>query len=650
MSKALIQRTSFFSAWKSFLNTGKTKGVPVHIRDSWIRCQKLGVDPLKEVTPKLADLQLVNSKTEKNKELHQIMRSHFKKITSETDLSHFNILFFDPDGYVLAAEGHDKILQLSENSIIKVGANLSESSVGTTAPGVSLVEKRPILVHAEEHFSSMFHWATCLAIPIFDCQKKLAGCLNVSTTVENRHKLEQMVLYFYDISNSFQFEYFIKKKFEELKLYASYFDTTFKFSDKILILVNRDLEIINLNNKAKSTFSLVPLSFYGTNIANLMGLSAGRITKIFNSNNPEIVAIECGGTPKTFSVNIFPIYDTTGNEISYLLEFRHESKNIAFSAKNSAPAKFTFDRIIGNSRQMATLIYRARKAAGTSSNVLIEGDTGTGKEMLAHSIHNASSFAGGPFVPINCSAIPNELIESELFGYEKGAYTGARSTGSVGKFELANRGTIFLDEIHTMSLTAQMKILRTIEDRTVVRVGGKLPIPLEIRILAATSENINQEVEDGRFLSALFFRLNVVRLKIPSLKQRISDLPLLAKSIIREMNDKFNRNIKEIEEDALDNMMRYSWPGNVRELKNAIESAFNFCDGKIIRQDDLSIPTDLIDKEAEPLSEGQTMEDVTRQLLTDTLNRFGNVKTAAEFLEIPTSTFYRKMRKFGLSK
>jgi transcriptional regulator with PAS, ATPase and Fis domain len=299
---------------------------------------------------------------------------------------------------------------------------------------------------------------------------------------------------------------------------------------------------------------------------------------------------------------------------------------------------------------MATLIYRARKAAGTSSNVLIEGDTGTGKEMLAHSIHNASSFAGGPFVPINCSAIPNELIESELFGYEKGAYTGARSTGSAGKFELANRGTIFLDEIHTMSLTAQMKILRTIEDRTVVRVGGKLPIPLEIRILAATSENINQEVEDGRFLSALFFRLNVVRLKIPSLKQRISDLPLLAKSIIREMNDKFNRNIKGIEEGALDTMMRYSWPGNVRELKNAIESAFNFCDGKIIRQDDLSIPTDLIDKEEEHLTEGQTMEDVTRQLMTDTLKRFGNVKTAAEFLEIPTSTFYRKMRKFGLSK
>lgn len=650
MSNALIQRTVFFNAWKTFVKTGETKGVPTHIGKSWIRCTKHGVDPLKEVTPKVADLKMIKSKSEKNKGLHQIMHNHFKKITNETDLSNFNILFFDPEGYVLSSQGHDKILQLSDNSTISVGSNLSEASVGTTAPGVSLVEKRPIMVHAEEHFASMFHWATCFAVPIFDHKNTLTGCLNVSTTMENRHKLEQLAMFFYSLSTGFQFEYFIKKKFEELQLYTSYFDTTFKFSEKPLVMVGSDLEIINLNNKAKSTFSSGQLGFYDNSIVKIMGLDAGRITKMLNSNHPEIVDIECQGRSRTFSVKVFNIYDSTGRETSYLLEFKPEFRKFTIQADASSNARFTFDQIIGKSDQMAQLLNRARKAAGTSSNVLIEGDTGTGKELLAHSIHNASPVAGGPFVPINCSAIPNELIESELFGYEKGAYTGARSSGSLGKFEMAHKGTIFLDEIHTMSLTAQMKILRTIEDRSVVRVGGKFPIPLELRILAATSENISEEVEAGRFLSALFFRLNVVRLKIPGLKQRMSDLPLLVDFFIREMNDKFNRNIEGIEKDALDAMRHYSWPGNVRELKNAIEGAFNFCDGRMIRKKDLNIPSDVLDMGPEGAPERQTMEDATRQLLADALTRFGNVKAAARFIGIPTSTFYRKMKKFGLSK
>ncbi len=312
-------------------------------------------------------------------------------------------------------------------------------------------------------------------------------------------------------------------------------------------------------------------------------------------------------------------------------------------------ANYTFENIVGSSTELLTIVNKAKKAAKLSSNILIEGETGTGKELFAHSIHNESQFAKGPFIAINCSAIPNELIESELFGYEKGAYTGAQKSGSTGKFEMANGGTFFLDEIHTMSISAQMKILRTIEDRRVIRIGGKYPISLNLRIIVASSENLHEEVLKGKFLGALFYRLNVVRLHIPNLKDRKGDIPLLIRFFIKEMNKKFNRAILDIESKALEKISQYSWPGNVRELKNCMESAFNFCDGEIIDLDSLDIPRI---KKTIPNDEEQTihtMEELTKQLVSENLNRFDSVKQAADHLGIPISTFYRKMKKFGLS-
>lgn len=312
-------------------------------------------------------------------------------------------------------------------------------------------------------------------------------------------------------------------------------------------------------------------------------------------------------------------------------------------------ANYTFENIVGCSTEFLDIIEKAKKAAKSSSNILIEGETGTGKELFAHSIHNESPFAKGPFIAINCSAIPKELIESELFGYEKGAYTGAKKSGGIGKFEMANGGTIFLDEIHTMSLSAQMKILRAIEARSIIRVGGKQPISLNLRIIAASSESLHEEVLKERFISALFYRLNVVRLYIPSLKARKGDIKVLTHFFIKEMNRKFNRSIVDIEPKAFEEISQYSWPGNIRELKNCIESAFNFCDGDTIGLDCLDIPrTNSItpnDEEHTP----QTMNEITKKLLSENLNRFDSVKQAAEHLGIPISTFYRKMKIFGLS-
>ena len=549
----------------------------------------------------------------------------------------------------MSIEGHEKILQLSDNSTLKVGSTLSEESVGTTAPGVCLIDQRPTIINAEEHYSRMFHWASCFAVPIFNHRNRMLGCLNISTPIQNRHKLEQLIFHFCSIANSFQFEFFLNEKLQKLQLYSSYFDSTFKFADKKLILVNQQGIIINLNSRAKTFLGINPYDIHNRNIINVLDIESSKFSSLLKTSGNEIFNCNLNGIKKIISVKAMPIFDSSGNEISYLLKLKEEKQNHIVKKTPKQQAIFTFASIVGNSAGLLDIVNKARKAASTSSNILIEGKTGTGKELFAHSIHNESHFSKGPFVAINCSAIPNELIESELFGYEKGAYTGALRSGSVGKFEQANGGTIFLDEIQTMSVSAQMKILRTIEDRTVIRVGGKGPIPLKLRIIVASSENLNNEVEKGNFLSALFFRLNVVRLNIPSLQDRKEDIPLLVNFFIKEMNEKFDRVIHDINPKALEKISQYSWPGNIRELKNCIESAFNFCDGQIIELDSLDIPRTNISISSEVAKEGHTMEALTKQLLSENLNRFDSVKQAADHIGIPISTFYRKMKKFGLS-
>jgi len=289
-----------------------------------------------------------------------------------------------------------------------------------------------------------------------------------------------------------------------------------------------------------------------------------------------------------------------------------------------------------------------KKAARGSSTILIEGETGTGKELLARAIHSASPYRNGPFVAINCSAVPRDLVESELYGYERGAYTGARHNGSIGKFEVANHGTILLDEIQAMPATAQMKLLRVIEEREVTRLGGHTPIPLDFRVIAASSADLRREVEEGDFLDSLYFRLKVVSFRIPPLRARKNDIRPLVAFFMEQMNERFGRAIKEIDDELMALFLRYAWPGNVRELRNRVEYVFNFCEGEIITAKDLG------EQIADFLgSEGcgeRTLAGITRNLLDEALKTHRNVSEAASSLGVSASTFYRKMRKYGLSK
>jgi transcriptional regulator of acetoin/glycerol metabolism len=643
MLKELTQRTSFYDVWSKFISKGDVNCVPIHVRRSWERCREANVDPQKEANIMRIDQNSIRKRIDEHSDLHQLLQAHYKNVEKYFSFLPLCIFFSDRDGYILSIIGHDRVLGLirqgQQTEII--GSSIKERIIGTTAPGICLEEKRFATVNAEEHYIRRIHWASCIATPIFDWEQNLLGCLDFTVTVKDAEKLKHLIPVLLTTANSIQFELSLKKKLEQLDLFHCYYRSTFDYSRSTLILVDRRGRIIDLNRNAQEAFNVNSECIKNKDVRSILG----------DKSDSEFLFKKFGGskslkyrTSGLYSTESIPIFDRSGNEVAFLLKLEKEKAPKAIPGGVPHTARHTFEGIIGTSPKTLNIVEKAKKAAKGGSNILLEGETGTGKELFAHAIHDESSYCGGPFVALNCAAIPSELIESELFGYERGAFTGALHDGNTGKFELANGGTIFLDEIHAMDLSAQTKILRVIEDRQVTRIGGKYAIPLNIRIIVASSTNLEEKIERGLFIPGLFYRLNVVRLSIPSLRERREDIPSLVDYFISEMNLKFNRSIRGVEPEVLEVMFQYSWPGNVRELRNCIESAFNFCVGEVVSLNDLE---DIVPFESKkkPIA-GRTMSDITKDLMMESLSRFGNVGEAANSLGIPKSTFYRKMKKF----
>jgi transcriptional regulator with PAS, ATPase and Fis domain len=314
-------------------------------------------------------------------------------------------------------------------------------------------------------------------------------------------------------------------------------------------------------------------------------------------------------------------------------------------------ATFKFDNIICQNKTLKTIVARAKKIAKSPSTILLTGESGTGKEVFAQAIHNASDREEGPFIPINCGAIPRELIQSELFGYETGAFTGADRKGRMGKFEIANGGTLFLDEIGDMPLKMQVNLLRVIADRSIVRIGGAKQIPVDVRLIAATNQNLLDAVEEGNFREDLYYRLNVVPLRLPPLRERPEDVIPIAKYHLSRISRRFGKHINRIHPDAQKALCAYAWPGNIREVRNAIEQAVNMTPGDTIlpkhlpeyihNQKTISIPA-----ENHQLFKLSALE---KDAIQRALHHFkGNITKASRALGIGRNTLYDKMKKYGL--
>jgi len=435
------------------------------------------------------------------------------------------------------------------------------------------------------------------------------------------------------------------------------------------------ISVIMIDQEGKSAFvteeyakvlKVDPEKAVGTPIEDIIPNT--RMTHVLRTGKEEIgsVFIMKNGVP--IIVNRIPIKKdgeiigvvsyTTYNKLAdintyqkQILYLNHELNVYKTELTKLRGAKYSLDQVIGTSPAIIKLKDLTRKVAKTKSTVLVVGETGTGKEAIAHAIHQLSPRGHFPFIRLNCAAIPKELLESEMFGYEEGAFTGAKKGGRPGKFELANGGTLLLDEIHQLPLNLQSKLLRVLQEKEIERVGGEKLIEVDVRLICTTNQNLLELVNKGEFRDDFYYRINVVEIAIPPLRERIEDIPQLVNHFIAKGNQELGLDIKGVTEEVLDIFTQYNWPGNIRELEHALERAANSVQTGYIQLRDLDFIARRINSTFDLAGDMPvSMEDIKaraeKEAIIQALRKTnGNKKLAAELLKIDRTVLYDKIKK-----
>jgi sigma-54 dependent transcriptional regulator, acetoin dehydrogenase operon transcriptional activator AcoR len=632
-------------SWEEFVSTGEINSkVREEIKDSWIRCKKNGVDPYNGrgiiKHPNIDEL------IKRNSELIYIARPIMESIHSIISRSSFALFLVDKDGYIIDVIGDKCILKMGEELNFIKGELWSEEAVGTNAIGTALYLNKAFQTIGAEHYGVKQHSWTCSAAPIYDEYNNLIGCINMSGNYYNAHSHTLGIVT--AAAQSMQ---------KQMALLASYnlLNITFHSISEGMVVINKDMKIKRINGSA--------LKILNISLEEVKNMDINKILKDINFqgfieekkflNNYEC-DISIDDRNIKCIINIFPMNNNGKNNGAVItfteMKFVHKLVNKFVGYK----AKYEFKDIITNDLEMKNIISFAKKAAKTDCNILIEGESGTGKELIAQSIHNFSNRSRGPFVAVNCASIPSELVESELFGYDKGAFTGALKEGRPGKFELADGGTIFLDELGELPLDIQSKLLRVLDNGKVVRVGGINEKQLDVRVIGATNRELRNEVDKRNFREDLFYRLSVMEIKIIPLRSRIDDIDLLVKYLINKLNEKNNNKFTNVKQSYINELKKYDWPGNIRELKNVIERDYYLSEGEImsmssgyhdnqldniIKKEDISIK----DTEIIPL------DKVEEKTIRDAIEKCnGNIQLAAKLLRIGRATLYRKIKKYEI--
>lgn len=511
---------------------------------------------------------------------------------------------------------------------------------------------------SEENYLNAAKGWSCFCAPIFGSSKELIGILSISDMAQytNPHSMGITISTAKAIENEIQLRIANEKTAAAASQLASIIDqmplgTLVVDANGIVTHVNRDaLKILKLdseddikNKKLKEIlkdnnelFTRIPLTNF----------SEQEVT--INMPNGQV---RCFAETKTFENN------NTANKRWAIITLKSAEYAQTF-AKNmsSSHAYYTFSDIIGDSKAISDVIFLGKIAAKSASTVLITGPSGTGKELFAQAIHSASDRANGPFISINCGALPANLVESELFGYEGGAFTGAKKSGQMGKFELANNGTLFLDEIGEMPLSVQASILRALETKIITRIGGDKAIAVNVRIIAATNRDLIEMVNEKEFREDLYYRLNVLHLQIPPLKNRKEDIFPLTEAFLNTFNRKLSKTKITFSSEAYSTLKRYDFPGNVRELENIIERVVNITESNTIITEEslsrfLSVPSDkdaIDDNHLQNTPSGQ-LKSIERDLIIKTLTEnHGSIKKSAELIGIGRRTLYRKCDEYDI--
>ncbi|MFR4479915.1 MAG: sigma 54-interacting transcriptional regulator [Fusobacterium sp.] len=445
----------------------------------------------------------------------------------------------------------------------------------------------------------------------------------------------------------FEFEDAIEKKerMDILKQIINNFD-------KCVLVIDNLGKIIDANDNAIKELKL------GINFrSNSTTISIYRKNEVVFGKDLFLVEIE--KKKYNFMGVLLPISSFTNKEYKIFLFNSYNKNNEELSKISVAANPININDIIGSSKAVLELKDRIKKIADTQSTVLITGESGTGKELIARSIHSCSKRSNKPFIAINCGAIPDSLLESELFGYVKGAFSGASSEGRVGKFELANGGVIFLDEIGEMPFYLQVKLLRVLQDKAIIRIGSNKLIKLDIRIIAATNIDLKQKIKEKKFREDLYYRLNVIPLRVPPLRERENDIFLIMNVLIDKYNRIFNKNVHSLDENVKRIMKNYMWPGNIRELENAVEFMINMSDErgiitKNMLYENIVNNSGAIDHKDRKNGEDEliTLEESEKNLIMKAISIYGNdtagKNMCAKKLGIGIATLYRKLEKYNL--
>lgn len=632
-------------AWNEFIKDGRINPeVRNEIAESWRRCKGYKADPMdgKGNFNYRASEKL---KIEENAQLISVARPVMENVYSIVEGSGFAIMLADKDGYIMDIIGDDDIMKMADELNFVKGQLWTENIVGTNAIGTALFLDKPMQTIGAEHYGINQHGWTCSASPIHDEDGNIIGCINMSGKSSSAHSHTLGM-----VTSAAQ----LIQKQMALTISNKLMNITFDSICEGMIVLDEKLNIKRVNDRAVEILEVMHKEIVKMNIKQLM--NNFNFSEIIDGDNISYNNIECDFYINMKRVkciiNAVPM-KVTDKVIGIVITFREvQDVHKLVSKVIGYNASYRFQDIITENERMKDIIKFGKKIAKSHSNVLIEGESGTGKELIAQSIHNYSKRKEGPFVAVNCASIPRELVESELFGYEKGAFTGASKEGHPGKFELANGGTIFLDEIGELPLDIQSKLLRVLDNNKIIRIGGTYEKQLNIRVICATNRELKEEITRKNFREDLYYRLNVMSIKTIPLNNRKEDIDVLVKHFVEILNGKSGEQHKKVGKNYLDKLKKYNWPGNVRELRNVVERDYYLSDEDFISSCDEE--TMLIIKD-EPTSDENELNIIPMQRLEkETIENAlkvceGNIMKVTKYLNISRSTLYRKIKKYNIN-
>lgn len=623
-------------AWQVCLKGGvdRPAGVRQVIWDSWRRSVSAGIDPAD------GDYRFVAPD-----DLAATLAANRVLIAAAAQVMR-GLLAYNPRGHINLTDAHGTTLYFCGLDLTPVGSRLLESVQGTNCTGLALAEDRLVYVLAEENFARGLRQRRmhCAAAPIRDAQGRTLAMLTLTAEPGwfHFHTLGTVQAAAEAVSRQMALQALLEEQ-----------QTVLEVLNEGLVVLDERGCIKALNRYARQLFR-VGRDLLGSPFQRL---GQSELTdEILLRGGEGLRDLDCTFELHDRShlaclVSVCPL-EQGGRVVSL-----RENRRIREITRRiiGTQASYTFDTIQGSSRAIQDALHLGRIASRSDSTTLVLGESGTGKELFAQAIHNASDRCNGPFVAVNCGAIPRDLVQSELFGHVEGAFTGSARGGSAGKFELADGGTIFLDEIGDMSFDAQVSLLRVLQEGEVTRVGAKQSRQVNVRIIAATHRNLSQAVADGAFREDLYYRLNVLNLTVPPLRMRREDIPLLALHFLGRCARSLRKSVQGISPEALNILSAHQWPGNVRELENAIERATNLAVSDQLLPGDL--PLEIQPRQPAGTSATAPEPRTTLDLGAHEMNAIiaalkgtrGNIRLAAQQLNVSRGGLYNKMNRFGLS-